>query len=86
MNQSAAIHAEIESRTKEKAERVLQKMGITPAEAIRLFYAQICLRGDLPFPALVPNELTRETLNRSKAGEGIQHFDSLDDMFKSWEE
>ncbi len=86
MNKSATVYAEIEPRTKEKAEGVLRKMGVTPSEAIRLFYAQICLRGDLPFPVLIPNELTKETLNRSKAGEDVQSFDSLDEMFESWEE
>ena len=58
---------------------------MSPTEAIRLFYRQICLRGGLPFPILIPNELTRETLDKSEKGQGIQSFDSLDEMFESWE-
>lgn len=85
MNKTSVVHARIEPRTKKKAEGVLRKLGMSPTEAIRLFYRQICLRGGLPFPILIPNELTRETLDKSEKGQGIQSFDSLDEMFESWE-
>lgn len=39
-----------------KAERVLRELGMSPTEAIRLFYRQICLRGGVPFLILIPNE------------------------------
>ena len=85
MNKTAIIHARVEPRTKKKAEGVLKKLGMSPTEAIRLFYRQICLRGGLPFPVLIPNNLTGETLEQSSKGEGIESFDSLDEMFESWE-
>ena len=85
MNKTSVVHARIEPRTKKRAEGVLRKLGMSPTEAIRLFYRQICLRGGLPFPILIPNELTRETLDKSEKGQGIQSFDSLDEMFESWE-
>ena len=85
MNKSAVVHARIEPRTKKKAEGVLSKLGMSPTEAIRLFYRQICLRGGLPFPVLIPNDLTKETLDRSAKGEGVESFDSLDEMFETWE-
>ena len=86
MNKSAVIHARIEPRTKKKAEGVLRKLGMSPTEAIRLFYTQICLRGGLPFPVLVPNKLTKKTLEKSQKDEDIQSFNSLDEMFDSWEQ
>ena len=85
MSKTAIIHARVEPRTKKRAEGVLKKLGMSPTEAIRLFYRQICLRGGLPFPVLIPNDLTRGTLERSSKGEGIESFDSLDEMFESWE-
>ncbi|MFC1461795.1 type II toxin-antitoxin system RelB/DinJ family antitoxin [Verrucomicrobiota bacterium] len=85
MNKTAIIHARVEPRTKNKAEGVLRKLGMSPTEAIRLFYTQICLRGGLPFPVLVPNELTERTLDKSKKNKDVQSFDSLDEMFESWE-
>ena len=85
MNKSAVIHARVEPRTKRKAEGVLRKLGMSPTEAIRLFYRQICLRGGLPFPVLIPNDLTKATLDKSAKGEGVQSFASLDEMFDDWE-
>ena len=82
MSKSAVVHARIEPGTKRKAEGVLRHLGLSPTEAIRLFYRQICLRSALPFPVAVPNALTRETLQKSRRGEGITRFGSLDEMFK----
>ena len=64
---------------------MLQRLGISPTEAIRIFYRQISLRGGLPFAVEIPNARTSETLAKSRKGEGITEFDSLDDMFGSWE-
>ena len=85
MEKSATIHARIESKTKKKAEEVLKKLGMSPTEAIRLYYNQICLRGGIPFPVLIPNEKTKETLKKSSRGEDVQSFGSLEEMFDSWE-
>nr|VFK10290.1 MAG: DNA-damage-inducible protein J [Candidatus Kentron sp. LPFa]VFK61211.1 MAG: DNA-damage-inducible protein J [Candidatus Kentron sp. UNK]VFK69806.1 MAG: DNA-damage-inducible protein J [Candidatus Kentron sp. UNK] len=82
---TAAVHARIEPETKQKAEDVLRNLGITPNEAIRILYRQICLRGDLPFPVEIPNERTSKTLAKSRRGEDMEEFDALDRMFESWE-
>ncbi len=80
MSKSAVVHARIEPGTKRKAEVVLRHLGLSPTEAIRLFYRQICLRSGLPFPVSLPNALTRETLQKSRQGEGVTRFDSLEKM------
>jgi len=83
---SATIHAHIELNTKIAAEAVLHQLGMTPTEAIQLFYTQISLQGGLPFTLKVPNRLTQETLAKSARGEDVEEFSSLDDLFASWEE
>ncbi len=82
---TAVVHARIEPQTKHKAEGVLRKLGLTPTEAIRIFYRQISLRGGLPFPVEVPNELTTATLAKSRRGKDTQEFESVEAMFKTWE-
>ena len=84
MNKSAVIHARIEPETKNAAERILHKLGLNPTDAIRIFYRQISLRHGLPFSVEIPNELTRVTLEKSRNGEDIERYDTLDDMFASW--
>ena len=85
MNKSAVIHARIEPKTKDDAERVLHKLGLRPTDAIRIFYRQISLRHGLPFSVEIPNELTRVTLEKSRNGKDIKHHNNLDNMFASWE-
>ncbi|MFH0789154.1 MAG: type II toxin-antitoxin system RelB/DinJ family antitoxin [Pseudomonadota bacterium] len=82
---TAIIHARIEPQTKQRAEGVLRKLGLTPTEAIRIFYRQISLRGGLPFPVEIPNKLTSFTMEKSRQGEDIQKFESLEAMFNTWE-
>ncbi len=82
---TAVVHARIEPQTKQKAEGVLRKLGLTPTEAIRIFYRQISLRGGLPFPIRIPNELTTAVLEKSRRGQEVQEFESLDALFESWE-
>ena len=85
MSKSVVIHARIEPQTKRRAEGVLKRLGMSPTEAIRLFYRQICLHSGLPFPVQIPNEETRVTLAKSRKGEDVESFKSLNDMFASWE-
>lgn len=82
---SATIHARIDPDTKNKAETVLNRLGMTPTEAIRIFYAQITLQNGLPFDVKIPNELTTATLTKSHRGEEVEQFDSLEEMFESWD-
>jgi DNA-damage-inducible protein J len=81
---TSAVHARIEPKTKKKAEEILRSLGLTPTEAIRIFYRQISLRGGLPFPVLIPTKLTASTLEKSRRGEDVQEFESLEAMFDSW--
>ncbi|MBW2163269.1 MAG: type II toxin-antitoxin system RelB/DinJ family antitoxin [Deltaproteobacteria bacterium] len=82
---TAVVHTRIEPETKVKAESVLRRLGITPTEAIRIFYTQISLRDRLPFMVEIPNKVTEETIAKSQRGKEITEFGSLDEMFHSWE-
>ena len=82
---SAIIHARIEPKIKRQAEGVLHKLGLSPTEAIRIFYRLITLRRGLPFAVAVPNACTAATLEKSRRGDDVQEFESLDAMFQSWE-
>jgi DNA-damage-inducible protein J len=82
---TSIVHARIEPQMKLKAEGVLRKLGITPTQAIRIFYRQIALRGGLPFPVAIPNARTASTLEKTRGGEDVEKFDSLDALFENWE-
>ena len=82
---TAVVHSRIEPGIKRDAEKVLKRLGVTPTEAIRLFYTQVALHDGLPFPIRIPNETTKKALLESRAGENLEAFDHVDDLFKSWE-
>ncbi len=68
---TAVVHARMEPEIKRKAEGVLTRLGVSPTEAIRIFYRQISLRNGLPFAVEIPNNLTARTLENSRKGLGI---------------
>lgn len=72
MAKTANLYARIEPDVKEKAESILNSLGISASSAINMFYKQIILHRGIPFdlklPATpVPNidELTKEELHRA---------------------
>jgi len=54
----ATVNARIEPHLKKRAEGILHQVGLSSAEAIRLFYSQICLQKGLPFEVKIPNKDT----------------------------
>jgi DNA-damage-inducible protein J len=52
------IHARIDPKLKEAVGRVFSKIGISTAEAIRLFLKQVELHTGLRFPVAIPNAET----------------------------
>jgi len=84
MRQSAVVHARIDLATKTETERVLDSLGMTPTEAIRLFYRQIAIRKSFPLELHVPNKLTASVLTKSDKNQDIETFDSPADLYASW--
>lgn len=85
MSQSAVIHARIDPATKAATERVLDTLGLTPTEVIRLLYRQIAMRGEFPVELRVPNAVTAKVLAKADRGEDIETFDNSEDLFASWD-
>ena len=82
---SAAIHSRIDPDTKQKAETILNRLGVSPTEAIRMFYTQITLRNGLPFSVEIPNAETEQALEDSRLDRNLERFESAEDLFKSWD-
>lgn len=54
--QDAVVRARVDSSLKNDTEKVFDKLGLTTTEAIRLFLAQVKLRGGLPFEVRLPSD------------------------------
>ena len=82
---TAAVHTRIQPEIKEQAEGILQRLGLSPTEAIRMFYTQITLRNGLPFDVSIPNDGTIKALEDSRNGDHLDRFDSAKELFESWD-
>jgi len=78
MAKSEMIRARVEPALKHEAEAVLDKLGMTPTEAITLFYKQVTLYRGLPFPVRIPNAATRKALHEARARKNIEAFESVE--------
>ncbi len=77
MAKSEMIRARVEPALKHEAEAVLDRLGMTPTEAITLFYKQVTLYRGLPFPVRIPNAATRKALQEARARKNIETFETV---------
>jgi DNA-damage-inducible protein J len=75
------IRARIDPELKQRAETILDSLGLNASDAIRLFYKQITLNDGLPFPVKVPNAETIQAIRDAEAGKGTR-YKSAAEMFK----
>jgi len=79
------ISVRIDPETKNGAERVFKKLGLTVSQAITLFYQQVALQQGLPFLTLTPNDLTTEALENARSRSELKEFDTIEDLIKDLE-
>jgi DNA-damage-inducible protein J len=75
------IRARIDPDLKDRAETILNSLGLNASDAIRLFYTQITLNNGLPFLVKVPNAETIQPMRDADAGKG-NRYASTAEMFK----
>lgn len=79
------VQARISPELKQQAEAILAAMGLTTADAIRLFLQQTVNTGGLPFQptAKRPNAETLAAMQELEHGGG-QSFASTEELFADW--
>ena len=80
MARTATIRARVSPALEDEAEAVFAGLGVSPAEAIGLFYRQVTLHRALPFETKVPNAPTREAMRQARSGGGLVEYSSLDEL------
>ncbi len=66
---------QIKTEIKEKAEAILQELGIPLASAYEIFYRQIIAHRGLPFEVRIPNETTVRAMEDAREGKGKKYAD-----------
>ncbi len=82
---NVTVQARINSELKQEAEAVFSAIGLSTAEAIRLFLQQTVNRGGLPFQpmAKTPNPETLAAMMELE-DKGSNLFSTPDELFADW--
>jgi DNA-damage-inducible protein J len=83
---NVTIQARVSPELKQQAEAVFDAIGMTTAEAIRVFLKQAVNSGGLPFQptAKLPNQETVAAIMELEDGGG-ERLQTADDLFADWQ-
>lgn len=76
------VRARIEPHLKQEAEHILNELGITPTQAIKMLYKQIALQHSWPIDLKVPNFKTKQAFEETDQDIGLTKSTNVDEMFK----
>lgn len=80
MSENSVVRSRISLEVKEQATAVLETMGLSVSDVMRIVLTRVAREGTLPF-ALTPNKLTREVLRKSARGEEVHQAKDAEDLF-----
>jgi len=78
---TATVRARVSPTIKERAEKMLAEQGLSPSDAIRLFYHHVIKSNGLPLSMCTPNAVTRKALKDVEAGKDLTRCADAADMF-----
>lgn len=81
MQKTTTVRARVESKLKDDAEAVLQKLGLTTSQAIIIYLKQITLYKGIPFEVKIPNETTLKAIEDAKRKKNLETFQNTDELF-----
>lgn len=56
--------------TKARAEAVFRHLGLSPTDAVRMFYRRVAMERGIPFEVKIPNKVTQAALQEFEKGGG----------------
>jgi DNA-damage-inducible protein J len=74
------IHARIDPKLKQSAEQIFSEIGVSTAEAIRLFLKQVELHRGLPFPVSIPNAETIAAMAEANRPARLKRYGSFREL------
>jgi DNA-damage-inducible protein J len=86
MRKTATVHSRIDEKIKTKAERILYAIGITPSDAINMFYRQIIFKAGIPFSVEIPNKKTIRAIEDLENNKDIKSFNDVTELFNDLED
>jgi len=76
MSKTTTVRARLEPRLKERAEEVLEELGLNATTAITMYYEQIVRRRAIPFEVSLPTKTTLAAMHDAETDRGLTHATS----------
>ena len=83
MAANAVVRARIDEDIKNEATLVLEAMGLTVSDALRMMMVRIAKEKSLPFEPLVPNAKTISAMREARDSQ-LKSFGSSKALMKDW--
>jgi DNA-damage-inducible protein J len=86
MSKTSTLTIRLEPSLKKQTEEILEDLGLTPSQAITLFFKQIRYRRGLPFEVSLPrepNEATLQALEDSLDTEKMYKVARMETLFEA---
>jgi DNA-damage-inducible protein J len=86
MPKGGYINVRLENDVKKEAEVIFRKLGLSPSDAVRLFYRQVSLHRGIPFDVRLPNRETRAALRElenPKKRAALPSYASVDELMEA---
>ena len=71
---NARINARIDEDLKAEGEQILEQIGLTSADLVRMTFHQLVMHKGLPFEAKIPNEETIAAFEEAKDPKNITSY------------
>ena len=78
---STTVRARLEPNLKKDAEVILEQLGISTTEAIRIFFKQVQLQRGMPFDLKLPNETTMKAIADAQMRKQLKSANSTQELF-----
>ena len=81
MATDTVVRARIDGHVKEEATRVLDKMGLSVSDAIRMLLIRVARENALPFDVRIPNAETAAAIEEARQGK-LESLNSIRELMK----
>lgn len=88
MSKTETIRIRMEPSIKKAVETIFTKLGLSPTEAITMFYHQVKIQRAIPFELSLPrtpNKKTQKVLREVMQGKNMRTYNSVDEMMRKLE-
>ena len=82
MAKNTTISVRMDAELKNDAEGILSSLGLTPSQAINVFYKQITFQNGLPFPVEIPQKNLNEISKKAMEEKKLDKYNTSSELYK----